>query len=229
MDTKYADFSSLGPGGQQLAEKICEDLKPGDTVVLDERVLKNLGSGCAYKFLERHYCFIYRGYENDLDLRLQKILDTSSTLKVTSVDGHDKSISIKDGWDDLWISWAMVDFKKTASINHMELDFLECEYEDESLQKIKELEEENKKLKKEIAKLTTRLLISNECILGSVWTLDQDYYVAEAQVVQINTVDLMLIDKKTYNRYYNETFSRDNIVDQLLERGWELKVEDTGK
>ena len=93
----------------------------------------------------------------------------------------------------------------------------------------KELEEENKKLKKEIAKLTTRLLISNECILGSVWTLDQDYYVAEAQVVQINTVDLMLIDKKTYNRYYNETFSRDNIVDQLLERGWELKVEDTGK
>ena len=62
-----------------------------------------------------------------------------------------------------------------------------------------------------------------------MWTLDQDYYVAEAQVVQINTVDLMLIDKKTYNRYYNETFSRDNIVDQLLERGWELKVEDTGK
>ena len=98
---------------------------------------------------------------------------------------------------------------------------------DDTIEENVELKEENKKLKEENNKLKEELQVFYEMVLkdtsvrGTVWYLND--YDQDAIVVQTKLDSYMLIDIETYNRWYDEEFSREEIIGELIKKGWRIK------
>ena len=82
------------------------------------------------------------------------------------------------------------------------------------------LKEENSRLKEELQAFY-EMTLKDTSIRGTVWYLDE--YEEEAIVVQTKLDSYMLIDKKTYNRWCDEEFTREEIIGELVKRGWRIK------
>ena len=82
------------------------------------------------------------------------------------------------------------------------------------------LKEENSKLKEELQAFYG-MTLKDTSIRGTVWYLDE--YEEEAIVVQTKLDSYMLIDKETYNRWCDEEFTREEIIGELVKRGWRIK------
>ena len=82
------------------------------------------------------------------------------------------------------------------------------------------LKEENSRLKEELQAFY-EMTLKDTSIRGTVWYLDE--YQQEAIVVQTKLYSYMLIDKETYNRWYDEEFTKEEIIGELIKRGWRIK------
>ena len=82
------------------------------------------------------------------------------------------------------------------------------------------LKEENSKLKEELQAFY-EMTLKDTSIRGTVWYLDE--YEEEAIVVQTKLYSYMLIDKETYNGWYDEEFTKEEIIGELIKRGWRIK------
>ena len=82
------------------------------------------------------------------------------------------------------------------------------------------LKEENSKLKEELQAFY-EMTLKDTSIRGTVWYLDE--YEEEAIVVQTKLDSYMLIDKETYNRWYDEEFTKEEIIGELIKKGWRIK------
>lgn len=82
------------------------------------------------------------------------------------------------------------------------------------------LKEENSKLKEELQAFYG-MTLKDTSIRGTVWYLDE--YEEEAIVVQTKLDSYMLIDKETYNRWCDEEFTREEIIGELVKKGWRIK------
>ena len=106
-------------------------------------------------------------------------------------------------------------------------DILMDDYVDDLKTENEELRNENKKLKEELLSLQEELqafyemTLKDTSIRGTVWYLDE--YQEEAIVVQTKLYSYMLIDKETYNRWYDEEFTKEEIIGELIKRGWRIK------
>ena len=98
---------------------------------------------------------------------------------------------------------------------------------EDSVEENKELKEENKKLKEELLSLQKELqafyemTLKDTSVRGTIWYLND--YDQEAIVVQIKLDSYMLIDKETYNRWYDEEFSKEEIIGEQIKKGWRIK------
>lgn len=123
----------------------------------------------------------------------------------------------------VWI-WMSKDYM----VSYDELDdILNDDYIDDLKTENEELRNENKKLKKELLSLQEELKAFYEMVLkdtsirGTVWYLND--YDQDAIVVQTKLDSYMLIDTETYNRWYDEEFTREEIIGELIKRGWRIK------
>ena len=82
------------------------------------------------------------------------------------------------------------------------------------------LKEENSKLKEELQAFY-EMTLKDTSVRGTVWYLND--YDQEAIVVQTKVDSYMLIDKETYNRWYDEEFTKEEIIGELVKRGWRIK------
>lgn len=82
------------------------------------------------------------------------------------------------------------------------------------------LKEENSKLKEELQAFYG-MTLKDTSIRGTVWYLDE--YEEEAIVVQTKLNSYMLIDKETYNRWCDEEFTKEEIIGELVKKGWRIK------
>ena len=82
------------------------------------------------------------------------------------------------------------------------------------------LKEENSKLKEELQAFY-EMTLKDTSIRGTVWYLED--YDQDAIVVQTKLDSYMLIDKGTYNRWYEEEFTKEEIIGELVKRGWRIK------
>lgn len=209
--TYYGDFSDLT---KEEAIKVCENLKQGDIIVFDERVIEGVEG--HYKFRSDEFSY---AFNSD---RLKELLeyvyeDGESEMVVDINDRVDYSIRLVGG---RWISWGMIDYKATAKKNGLKIEEIE-----EELPSLSILKYENNKLKAQIEELReqiemmkqTMILTPNE-IRGSIW--HKEGY--DCVVVQTDDDEFMLINCDNYNRYYDEPFIGANIVGKLVGEGWSL-------
>lgn len=117
---------------------------------------------------------------------------------------------------------------KDYMVSYDELDdILMDDYVDDLKTENKELRDENKKLKEELLSLQEELQafyemeLKNTSVRGSTWYLED--YDQDAIVVQTKLDSYMLIDKGTYNRWYEEEFTKEEIIGELVKRGWRIK------
>ena len=120
---------------------------------------------------------------------------------------------------------------KDYMVSYDELDdILNNEFQlkiDDTIEENIELKEENKKLKEENNKLKEELqafyemALKDTSVRGTVWYLND--YDQDAIVVQTKMDSYMLIDIETYNRWYEEEFTREEIIGELIKRGWRIK------
>ena len=120
---------------------------------------------------------------------------------------------------------------KDYMVSYDELDnILDNEFQlkiDDTIEENVELKEENKKLKEENNKLKEELqafyemTLKDTSVRGTVWYLND--YDQDAIVVQTKLDSYMLIDIETYNRWYDEEFSREEIIGELIKKGWRIK------
>ena len=120
---------------------------------------------------------------------------------------------------------------KDYMVSYDELDdILNNEFQlkiDDTIEENVELKEENKKLKEENNKLKEELqafyemALKDTSVRGTVWYLND--YDQDAIVVQTKMDSYMLIDVETYNRWYEEEFTREDIIGELIKRGWRIK------
>ena len=82
------------------------------------------------------------------------------------------------------------------------------------------LKEENSKLKEELQAFY-EMTLKDTSVRGTVWYLDD--YDQDAIVVQTKLDSYMLIDTETYNRWYDEEFTKEEIIGELIKRGWRIK------
>ena len=82
------------------------------------------------------------------------------------------------------------------------------------------LKEENSKLKEELQAFY-EMTLKDTSVRGTVWYLND--YDQDAIVVQTKINAYMLVDKGTYNRWYEEEFTREEIIGELVKRGWRIK------
>ena len=105
-------------------------------------------------------------------------------------------------------------------------DILMDDYVDDLKSENEELRNENKQLKEELLSLQEELqsfyemTLKDTSIRGTVWYLDD--YDQDAIVVQTKLDSYMLIDKETYNRWYDEEFTREEIIGELIKKGWRI-------
>lgn len=208
--TYYGDFSELT---KDEAINVCESLKQGDIIVFDDRV--NGGVEGHYKFRGEEFNYTFRA---DSFKELLEDMRENGDAVVDIVDRVDRSIRIKGG---IWISWGMIDYKATAKKNGLEIDGLE-----ESSPTASALMDENDKLKAQIKELKGQIemmkqsmILSPNEIRGSIW--HKEGY--NCVVVQTDDDKYMLINIGNYNRYYDESFTRAEIVGRLIEKGWALE------
>ena len=116
---------------------------------------------------------------------------------------------------------------KDYMVSYDELDdILMDDYVDDLKTENNELRDENKKLKEELLSLQEELqafygmTLKDTSIRGTVWYLN-DY--DQGIVVQTKLYSYMLIDVKTYNRWYDEEFTKEEIIGELVKRGWRIK------
>ena len=117
---------------------------------------------------------------------------------------------------------------KDYMVSYDELDdILMDDYVDDLKIENKELRDENKKLKEELLSLQEELqafyemTLKDTSIRGTVWYLND--YDQDAIVVQTKLDSYMLIDKETYNRWYDEEFTKEEIIGELIKKGWRIK------
>ena len=117
---------------------------------------------------------------------------------------------------------------KDYMVSYDELDdILMDDYVDDLKTENNELRDENKKLKEELLSLQEELqafyemTLKDTSIRGTVWYLND--YDQDAIVVQTKLYSYMLIDVKTYNRWYDEEFTKEEIIGELVKRGWRIK------
>ena len=82
------------------------------------------------------------------------------------------------------------------------------------------LKEENSKLKEELQAFY-EMALKDTSVRGTVWYLND--YDQDAIVVQTKLDSYMLIDKETYNRWYEEEFTKEEIIGELIKKGWRIK------
>ena len=82
------------------------------------------------------------------------------------------------------------------------------------------LKEENSKLKEELQAFY-EMTLKDTSVRGTVWYLND--YDQDAIVVQTKLDSYMLIDKETYNRWCDEEFTREEIIGELVKKGWRIK------
>ena len=82
------------------------------------------------------------------------------------------------------------------------------------------LKEENSKLKEELQAFY-EMELKNTSVRGSTWYLED--YDQDAIVIQTKINAYMLVDKGTYNRWYEEEFTKEEIIGELVKRGWRIK------
>ena len=82
------------------------------------------------------------------------------------------------------------------------------------------LKEENSKLKEELQAFY-EMTLKDTSIRGTVWYLND--YDQDTIVVQTKINAYMLVDKGTYNRWYEEEFTKEEIIGELVKRGWRIK------
>ena len=82
------------------------------------------------------------------------------------------------------------------------------------------LKEENSKLKEELQAFY-EMTLKDTSVRGTVWYLED--YDQDAIVVQTKINAYMLVDKGTYNRWYDEEFTKEEIIGELVKRGWRIK------
>ena len=82
------------------------------------------------------------------------------------------------------------------------------------------LKEENSKLKEELQAFY-EMTLKDTSVRGTVWYLDD--YDQDAIVIQTKINAYMLVDKGTYNRWYEEEFTKEEIIGELVKRGWRIK------
>ena len=210
--TYYGDFSELT---KEKAIEVCENLKLGDIIVLDKRVIEGI---------EGNYNFCGDGFNytfsiDNLEELLEDLHENGEDAMVVDVnDRVDCSTRLTSG---RWISWGMIDYKATAKKNGLEIDGLE-----ESSPTTSALMDENDKLKAQIKELKEQIemmkqsmILSPNEIRGGIW-YKEGY---NCVVIQTDDNEFMLINCDNYNRYYDETFARESIVGRLIEKGWALK------
>ena len=82
------------------------------------------------------------------------------------------------------------------------------------------LKEENSKLREELQAFY-EMTLKDTSVRGTVWYLED--YDQDAIVIQTKINAYMLVDKGTYNRWYEEEFTREEIIGELVKRGWRIK------
>ena len=82
------------------------------------------------------------------------------------------------------------------------------------------LKEENSKLKEELQAFY-EMTLKDTSVRGTVWYLED--YDQDAIVIQTKINAYMLVDKGTYNRWYEEEFTKEEIIGELVKRGWRIK------
>ena len=212
--TYYGDFSELT---KEKAIEVCENLKLGDIIVLDKRVIEGIKGN--YKFCGDGFDFNYTFSIDNLEELLEDLYENGEDAMVVDVnDRVDCSTRLTSG---RWISWGMIDYKATAKKNGLEIDGLE-----ESSPTTSALMDENDKLKAQIKELKEQIemmkqsmILSPNEIRGGIW-YKEGY---NCVVIQTDDNEFMLINCDNYNRYYDETFARESIVGRLIEKGWALK------
>ena len=117
---------------------------------------------------------------------------------------------------------------KDYMVSYDELDdILTDDYIDDLKTENEELRNKNKKLKEELLSLQEELqafyemTLKDTSVRGTVWYLNN--YDQDAIVVQTKLDSYMLIDKGTYNRWYEEEFTKEEIIGELVKRGWRIK------
>ena len=117
---------------------------------------------------------------------------------------------------------------KDYMVSYDELDdILMDDYVDDLKTENEELRNENKKLKEELLSLQEELqafyemTLKDTSVRGTVWYLND--YDQDAIVVQTKINAYMLDDKGTYNRWYEEEFTKEEIIGELVKRGWRIK------
>ena len=117
---------------------------------------------------------------------------------------------------------------KDYMVSYDELDdILMDDYVDDLKTENNELKDENKKLKEELLSLQEELqafyemTLKDTSVRGTVWYLDD--YDQDAIVVQTKINAYMLVDNGTYNRWYEEEFTKEEIIGELVKRGWRIK------
>ena len=82
------------------------------------------------------------------------------------------------------------------------------------------LKEENSKLREELQAFY-EMTLKDTSVRGTVWYLED--YDQDAIVIQTKINAYMLVDKGTYNRWYEEEFTKEEIIGELIKRGWRIK------
>lgn len=210
--TYYGDFSELT---KEKAIEVCENLKLGDIIVLDKRVIEGIEGN--YKFCGDGFNYTFS--IDNLEELLEDLYENGEDAMVVDVnDRVDCSTRLTSGG---WISWGMIDYKATAKKNGLEIDGLE-----ESSPTTSALMDENDKLKAQIKELKEQIemmkqsmILSPNEIRGGIWYKEG----CNCVVIQTDDNEFMLINCDNYNRYYDETFARESIIGRLIEKGWVLK------
>ena len=210
--TYYGDFSELT---KEKAIEVCENLKLGDIIVLDKRVIEGI---------EGNYNFCGDGFNytfsiDNLEELLEDLYENGEDAMVVDVnDRVDCSTRLTSG---RWISWGMIDYKATAKKNGLEIDGLEESSPTTSalMDENDKLKAQNKELKEQIEMMKQSMFLSPNEIRGGIW-YKEGY---NCVVIQTDDNEFMLINCDNYNRYYDETFARESIIGRLIEKGWVLK------
>ena len=113
---------------------------------------------------------------------------------------------------------------KDYMVSYDELDdILNDEFKlklDDTIEENKKLKEENSKLKEELQAFY-EMKLKDTSVRGTVWYLED--YDQDAIVVQTKINAYMLVDKGTYNRWYDEEFTKEEIISELIKKGWRIK------
>lgn len=209
----YGNFESVS---KKEALTLCSGLTEGDYVILDERVFRS--DDCdEFTFDSSLNNFSHEAFP--------QLKQEGRKVKVLQNDERDCSMLVAVGGANLWISWGTIDFFVTKAVNQQKNakneEVEELEHTVNKLErKLHDAEEAIRQLKEVNDSLQKMLDIKDASLRGTIWTHGLE---EECVVVQTGMDEFYLVSTDNYNRYYDESFTKEDGVNFLVSRDWILK------